>query len=66
MTSKIRTLMVGGALGTTVLVGLGGGAVAWAQTEGTTPTTEAPADGRPAAAASGEPRPTPRWPPSSA
>ena len=47
MTSKIRTLMVGGVLGTTVLVSLGGGAVAWAQTEGTTPSTEAPADGMP-------------------
>jgi hypothetical protein len=47
MTSKLRTLMIGGALGTTALVGLGGGAVAWAQTEGTTPATEAPADGTP-------------------
>lgn len=47
MTSKLRTLMIGGALGTTALVGLGGGAVAWAQTEGTTPTppAEAPAEG---------------------
>jgi hypothetical protein len=44
MTSKLRTLMVGGALGTTALIGLGGGAVAWAQTEGTTPPAEAPAE----------------------
>ena len=46
MTSKLRTLMVGGALGTTALIGLGGGAVAWAQTEGTTPPpADAPAEG---------------------
>jgi hypothetical protein len=44
MTSKLRTLMIGGALGTTALIGLGGGAVAWAQAEGTTPPPDAPAD----------------------
>lgn len=44
MSSKFRTLMVGGALGTTVLVGLGGGAVAFAQTDGTTPPAEATAE----------------------
>ncbi len=47
MTSKIRTLMVGGALGTTALVGLGGGAVAWAQTDGTTPPVTTPSQDQP-------------------
>ena len=47
MSPKFRTLMVGGALGATALVGLGGGAVAFAQTDGTTPSAEAPAENEP-------------------